>query len=297
MTTQKPISKSPISDAFLSKNADGNYLSNDCFYAGCENNTSFHFTGKEKDPETGYSYFGARYLEHDLMTGWLSVDPMADKYPSISPYAYCAWNPLKLVDPDGRDGVKIIDKETKTITVRANYYVTTEMVDPNGREIVFSTQDVEKMTETINNCINSDNYQVLYEGNTYQVVFDLRFYSGGDDNHSTELANNDVYQNIPIGNTLRIMSFSELSQVSKDLKIGIEDHTCSLGGVTQDSKYINMSPLHKYYRNIIHEIFHTLFYDNDDAPTGIGSYIRLDLPDWNDINNTILNDKLPTITL
>ena len=61
------------------------------------------FTGKEKDPETGYSYFGARYLEHELMTGWLSVDPMADKYPSISPYAYCAWNPVKLIDPDGRE--------------------------------------------------------------------------------------------------------------------------------------------------------------------------------------------------
>ena len=34
---------------------------------------------------------------------WLSVDPMADKYPGVSPYAYCAWNPVKLVDPDGRD--------------------------------------------------------------------------------------------------------------------------------------------------------------------------------------------------
>lgn len=28
---------------------------------------------------------------------------MADKYPNISPYAYCVWNPVKLVDPDGRD--------------------------------------------------------------------------------------------------------------------------------------------------------------------------------------------------
>ncbi len=50
-----------------------------------------------------YTYFGARYMDHELMTMWLSVDPMADKYPSISPYAYCAWNPVKLVDPDGRD--------------------------------------------------------------------------------------------------------------------------------------------------------------------------------------------------
>lgn len=37
------------------------------------------------------------------MTMWLSVDPLADKYPNISPYAYCAWNPIRLVDPDGMD--------------------------------------------------------------------------------------------------------------------------------------------------------------------------------------------------
>ena len=59
------------------------------------------FSGKEKDSETGYHYFGARYYNSDLSL-WLSVDPMSDKYPSLSPYNYCAWNPMKLVDPDGR---------------------------------------------------------------------------------------------------------------------------------------------------------------------------------------------------
>ncbi len=66
-------------------------------------NERFTFTGKERDEETGYGYFGARYMDHELMTMWLSVDPLSDKYPSISPYAYCAWNPIKLVDPDGRE--------------------------------------------------------------------------------------------------------------------------------------------------------------------------------------------------
>ena len=61
------------------------------------------FIGKERDSETGFSYFGARYYDSDLMTGWLSVDPMADKYPSLSPYAYCAWNPVRLVDPNGEE--------------------------------------------------------------------------------------------------------------------------------------------------------------------------------------------------
>ena len=56
---------------------------------------------EQRDEETGYGYFCARYMDHELMTMWLSVDPMSDKYPSISPYAYCAWNPVKLVDPDG----------------------------------------------------------------------------------------------------------------------------------------------------------------------------------------------------
>ena len=64
---------------------------------------SLSFTGKEKDAGTGYGYFGARYMDHELTTMWLSVDPMADKYPSISPYAYCAWNPVKLVDPNGME--------------------------------------------------------------------------------------------------------------------------------------------------------------------------------------------------
>ena len=74
----------------------------------------FTFTGKERDEETGYGYFGARYMDHELMTMWLSVDPMADKYPNISPYAYCAWNPVKLVDPDGREiDISALEKKNK----------------------------------------------------------------------------------------------------------------------------------------------------------------------------------------
>ena len=60
-------------------------------------------TGKEKDSETGFYYFGARYYDPTLSGLFLSVDPMADQYPSLSPYAYCAWNPVKIVDPDGRE--------------------------------------------------------------------------------------------------------------------------------------------------------------------------------------------------
>lgn len=34
---------------------------------------------------------------------WYGVDPMMEKYPNIGAYIYCHGNPIKLVDPDGRD--------------------------------------------------------------------------------------------------------------------------------------------------------------------------------------------------
>ena len=33
----------------------------------------------------------------------MRVDPLAEKYPSISPYAYVANNPINAIDPDGRE--------------------------------------------------------------------------------------------------------------------------------------------------------------------------------------------------
>ncbi|MBO6079535.1 MAG: RHS repeat-associated core domain-containing protein [Bacteroidales bacterium] len=65
-------------------------------------NWTFTFSAKERDPETGLSYFGSRYYSSDLSI-WLSVDPMAHKYASLSPYVYCANNPVKLVDPNGEE--------------------------------------------------------------------------------------------------------------------------------------------------------------------------------------------------
>ena len=69
----------------------------------------YKFTGKERDAETGYDYFGARFYSSQLLH-WISVDPLADKYPWITPYAYCEWNPVKFIDPDGRDWYSTYDE-------------------------------------------------------------------------------------------------------------------------------------------------------------------------------------------
>ncbi len=72
-------------------------------------NSIYKFTGKERDEETNYDYFGARYYDSRIGR-WLSVDPLADKYPGLSPYNYCINNPMIFIDPDGADIFKPSDK-------------------------------------------------------------------------------------------------------------------------------------------------------------------------------------------
>ena len=65
-------------------------------------NAPYTFSGKEKDVETGYGYFGARYYDSGISI-WISVDPMSDNTPFTTPYAYCINNPIMIYDPDGND--------------------------------------------------------------------------------------------------------------------------------------------------------------------------------------------------
>jgi len=60
------------------------------------------YTGKERDREVNEDYFGARLFDSEIMR-WTSPDPWAGKYPSMSPYAYSANNPIRYLDTDGRE--------------------------------------------------------------------------------------------------------------------------------------------------------------------------------------------------
>ncbi len=120
----------------------------------------YTFSAKERDTETGLSYFGSRYYSSDLSI-WLSVDPMSDKYASLSPYVYCADNPVKLVDPNGEDYEVVVDNDNKTITIRATYYVTNETKIGMETAFQYFTSQQQNLSYT-----NED-------GETYSIKFDL----------------------------------------------------------------------------------------------------------------------------
>lgn len=55
--------------------------------------------------------FEVSELGLDQPARWLSVDPMADKYPGWSPYNYTFCNPLTFIDPNGADVSDFYDRD------------------------------------------------------------------------------------------------------------------------------------------------------------------------------------------
>ena len=115
------------------------------------------FSAKERDLETGLSYFGSRYYSSDLSI-WLSVDPMSDKYPSLSPYVYCADNPVKLMDPDGR---KIVFAKGTSKEFKKQFAAAIKNLNEHHLGGIASALEKSKITYTIaettdlNNSFNS----------------------------------------------------------------------------------------------------------------------------------------------
>ena len=115
--------------------------------------SSHTFSAKEKDSETGLSYFGSRYYSSDLSI-WISVDPMSDKYPSLSPYVYCANNPVKLVDPNG-EKFRLIGRNAN-VAFR-NYLISHKGVDCINMYEAFSLSDADP------NMIMFKDYNITYK--------------------------------------------------------------------------------------------------------------------------------------
>ena len=106
----------------------------------------YKFTGKERDAETGYDFFGARYLAQQLGI-WTSPDPLLDKYIFASPYMYCNGNPIKYMDSDGRDFDEANEKIAQRIEAKCNRLIKRIKDEQRLAELNTTLQDIQSMRE------------------------------------------------------------------------------------------------------------------------------------------------------
>ena len=74
---------------------------------------TYKYSGKEFDTFGGTDLYDFHARFHAPSTGrFMTVDPLAEKYPGISPYMYCAGNPIMNIDPTGMEIAATVDNVT-----------------------------------------------------------------------------------------------------------------------------------------------------------------------------------------
>jgi RHS repeat-associated protein len=120
----------------------------------------FKYNGKEEQRQEFSDGSGLEWLDYgarmyDAQIGrWSTLDPMADKWNSYSPYNYAVNNPINVIDPDGQDAIFTYDEKTKTLTISAKIYY-------QGKDLPKDAKEREKLMKTIN-----DNLKGMYKDGT-----------------------------------------------------------------------------------------------------------------------------------
>ena len=122
----------------------------------------YKYNGKELDTKNGLNWYDYGARHYDAALGrWFVADPLSNNHYGISPYSYCLNNPMKYIDPDGKDVRIAINGNT--ITIKANIILTGNNATDQLAKIY---QD-----DIMNNWGSMTSYE--YKGNTYELNWDV----------------------------------------------------------------------------------------------------------------------------
>ena len=216
------------------------------------------FNAKEKDYESGYHYYGARYYDSEVLTGWLSVDPMADKYPSMSPYAYCAWNPILYIDPNGKEKVVSFSNESKDNRISCAAENSPDNAPvihlwSHGLPFQIQTYGQDCLPSTISNYSEMDKFlkeeSYLYQNNTENNTLILVLHSC-----LTGQGENNIAKEISSGLNLLVVAPTEAIQIQTENEGLNNENSYELGTMrvsSETNKIEKAGVWNVYYRGIL----------------------------------------------
>lgn len=133
----------------------------------------YRYNAKEEQTFVNVPYidYGARMYDPKFRLGWNTSDPLAEKYYPISTYAFCANNPMKLVDIDGKKlrpaGITELNIIRNTVPKDARQYI---VLDKSG----YIDKNHLKLYQG-----NSQNYnnikEIVEDEITIEVLLDDKF--------------------------------------------------------------------------------------------------------------------------
>ncbi|KAA6302468.1 MAG: tRNA nuclease WapA [Candidatus Ordinivivax streblomastigis] len=235
---------------------------------------AFKFGGKELDVMNGLNLYDFVARGYDPAIGrFMTIDPLAEKYYSTSPYAYCLNNPMRFIDPTGKDVWEIdelgnIANRIEDKTQDAFYKVDSDgqrITNEDGTEIGITFQyGTVKNRNHIINVQNADGNGTHEETMT---IFEIK----GDENAS---------------NAFNFMINSETNKVEwGNVKIGTEASGKNLLGTLHSENSSGIGSYALGYGYAIRQSDH-------NHPDGITT-----TPSERDVDNAnAISGKFPSVT-
>ena len=182
----------------------------------------YKYGGKEFDTFGGTDLYDFHARYHAPSTGrFMTVDPMAEKYPGISPYMYCAGNPVLFVDPSGMklelkgavedlEKIKQICQDRLGETANVSLNDCGEMTLERNSDIAFSDSHQEAFFSILNqvtesntvvslNVVSNDENIFIGDAKTSTVdVGDLEAIGDGDFISGSSAFLHEVYEQFQV---------------------------------------------------------------------------------------------------